>query len=135
MTSTIRTAIATTLSVGLLGSGLALAPSALASHGGGSGVRASGTCTDRGHWKLKANADDGRLEVEADVDVNKAGQDWRWRILDSGTVVRHGTATTTAPSGSFSVSRKIANRAGTHRIAFRATNPKTGNACHGSVSG
>jgi hypothetical protein len=133
MTSTIRTALATTLSIGLIGSGLAFAPTALASHGGGRAATAGGACSDRGHWTLKAKADDGRLEVEAEVDVNKAGQDWRWRIVEDGTVVRHGLATTKAPSGSFSVSRMITDHAGTHRIAFRATNPKTGNACRGSV--
>jgi hypothetical protein len=134
MTSHLRTTLAATLTVGLLGSGLALAPSALAQSGGGGGVRTGGTCSANGHWNVKAKADDGRLEVEAEVDVNHVGTHWKWRISEDGAVIRSGSATTKAPSGSFSVNRNVANRAGKHRITFRATNPANGNTCHGSLS-
>src|ERR1700710_1727515 len=98
-----RSTIATTLALGLLGSGLALAPGASAHSGGGGGVRANGTCAAHGTWKLKAKPDDGRLEVEAEVDVNRAGQHWNWAIKRNGNTVRSGSATTKAPSGSFIV--------------------------------
>jgi hypothetical protein len=129
-----RTTIATTLALGLLGSGLALAPAASAQSGGGGGVRANGSCAAHGSWKLKGKPDDGRLEVEAEVDVNKAGQHWTWTIKRNGNVVRSGSATTKSPSGSFSVNRSLANSAGTDRITFRAVNAAKSNSCHGSVT-
>jgi hypothetical protein len=129
-----RSTIATALALGLLGSGVALAPGASAHSGGGGGVRAGGTCAAHGSWKLKAKPDDGRLEVEAEVDVNRAGQHWHWTIKRNGNVVRSGTATTKAPSGSFSVNRSLTNSAGTDRITFRAVNAAKSNSCHGSVT-
>jgi hypothetical protein len=133
MTSRIRTTIATTVALGLLGSGVILAPTADARSGGG-GVRTSGSCSAHGHWTLKVKPDDGRLEVEAEVDVNHNGAHWKWTISQDATTVRHGSAKTHAPSGSFSVERSLADKAGKHRIAFRATNPASGNTCHGAVS-
>jgi hypothetical protein len=101
---------------------------------GGDGVRASGSCSAAGTWKLKAKHDNSRIEVEAEVDTNRVGQTWSWRITDNGVSVASGTAKTVAPSGSFSVTRRIANRAGTDRIALRATNAATGQVCSGTVS-
>jgi hypothetical protein len=130
-TTKIRIAVAGTLALGVLGSTAATAASASAS--GGGGVQKSGACSSSGTWKLKAKNDNGALEVGAEVDVNRVGQHWSWRIIDNGTRVASGTAVTVAPSGSFSVNRHIANRAGTDAITFRATNG-AGNSCAGSVS-
>jgi hypothetical protein len=44
-----------------------------------------GGCSGSAVWKLKAKPDDGRLEVEGEVDSNRAGQMWRWRILTTVT--------------------------------------------------
>ena len=84
-------------------------------------VRTQGSCSRTSDWKLKVKQDDGRLEVEAEVDSNVAGQTWTWRISDNGTRVAHGQATTRGPSGSFSVGRRIADRAGADRVTLRAT--------------
>jgi hypothetical protein len=131
--TSIRKAVAASLALGVLGSGLVLAPDALA-QGGGGGVRTAGSCSAHGVWKLKAKPDDGRLEVEAEVDVNRAATHWKWTMSQNGKVVRSGTATTTAPSGSFSVNRSLTNRAGTDRIGFRAINTADGNTCSGALS-
>jgi hypothetical protein len=135
MTSTmkLRTVVAGTLALGVLGSSAALAPSAFASHGG-SGVRANGACSSQGTWQLKAKHDNSVIEVEGEVDTNHAGQHFAWRLVDNGTRVAKGTAVTVAPSGSFTVHRNIANRAGTDTITFRAVNTANGNTCTGSVS-
>ncbi|HSS68339.1 MAG TPA: hypothetical protein VLK34_07285 [Nocardioidaceae bacterium] len=93
-----------------------------------------GNCSGTADWKLKAKPDDGRLEVEGEVDVNRNGQRWNWKIVRNGNVVVNGTSTTHAPSGSFSVQRRIGNPAGTDRIGWRATNPATGQTCQGSLS-
>ncbi|MFL6098758.1 MAG: hypothetical protein ACJ71T_02250 [Actinomycetales bacterium] len=101
---------------------------------GGDGVRAAGSCSSGGTWKLKAKHDDARIDVEAEVDTNRVGQTWSWRISDNGVQVASGTAKTVAPSGSFTVERRIANRAGADRMALRATNAATGQVCTGTVS-
>ena len=96
-------------------------------------VRRSGSCSAASDWKLKAAHDDGRLEVEFEVDSNVVGQSWTWRLVDNGVRVASGTATTTAPSGSFEVNRRIADRAGTDAVRFRATNSRSGEVCTGLV--
>jgi hypothetical protein len=118
---------------------LALGAPAYASHGGddnggGGGddrVIKTGSCSDGARWKLKVKTDDGRLEVEGEVDSNTSGQTWSWRIKDNGTVAASGTATTSGRSGSFSVERKIANKAGTDKVTFRAT--RNGQVCKGTI--
>jgi hypothetical protein len=92
-----------------------------------------GNCSGSADWKLKAKADDGRIEVEGEVDSNVNGQTWRWRILHNGDVSARGTATTHAPSGSFSVERRVVNAAGTDGIGWRARNVANGQVCRGSL--
>jgi hypothetical protein len=92
----------------------------------------TGDCTGSATWKLKVKTDDGRLEVEGEVDSNQVGQTWDWTISDNGSTVAQGASTTTARSGSFSVERKIANRSGADRIVFRATNGDQ--ACQGALT-
>ena len=104
-------------------------------NGGGGGddrVVKAGVCSDGAHWKLKVKSDDGGLEVEGEVDSNRSGQTWRWKIKDNGSVAAKGTATTGGRSGSFSVERQIADKAGTDDVTFRAT--RNGQVCSGSVS-
>ena len=93
-----------------------------------------GTCSGSAHWKLKVKPDDGRLEVEGEVDANRNGQVWSWRILHDGYVSYRGTRTTRAPSGSFSVHRRVVDMAGTDLIGFRASNSATGQTCRGHLS-
>ena len=100
----------------------------------GTDVRAAGTCTRASTSKIKLSPDNGRIETEFEVDQNRVGQRWNVTIIDNGVVVVRTTATTTAPSGSFTVRRLLANRAGTDRIAARATNPATGESCTARAS-
>lgn len=93
-----------------------------------------GDCSGRTDWKVKIGAEDGRLEVEGEVDSNHAGQVWRWRLKHDGVVVARGTGTTGGASGSFEVRRVVADRSGTDVIAFRARRPATGEICRGTVS-
>jgi hypothetical protein len=85
-------------------------------------------------WKLKAKHDDRRIEVEAEIDSNVVGRSWAWRLADNGVRVAAGTATTKAPSGSFTVHRFIADRAGVDRITLLATNAGTGEHCAAAVT-
>jgi hypothetical protein len=111
----------------------AVAP-AHASHGGGDGVRNSGSCSSGAHWKLKAKPDSGRIEVEGEVDSNHTGQVWHWKIKHNGSVSAKGKATTAGASGSFTVQRRMANLAGTDHFVFRAERAATGEVCRGKVS-
>jgi hypothetical protein len=112
---------------------LSLGAPAHASHGGDDGrVVKTGSCTDGTSWKLKVKTDDGRLEVEGEVDSNQSGQAWAWQIKDNGSVAVKGSATTGGSSGSFSVERKIANQAGTDTVVFRAS--YAGEVCTGTIA-
>jgi hypothetical protein len=91
-------------------------------------IRVTGRCTDGSTAKLKAKHDDGRLEVEFEVDQNRNGVRWAVRIRRDGAPVVRTTATTRAPSGSFSVERHIGDPAGSDRITARATSP-SGEVC------
>jgi hypothetical protein len=92
-----------------------------------------GRCTDGSTVKLKAKHDDGRIETELEVDQNRNGVRWTVRLRRDGATVVRTSATTRAPSGSFSVERRIADPAGTDRITARATSP-SGEVCTASVS-
>jgi hypothetical protein len=111
----------------------AAAAPAVASGGGGD-VRKSGHCSSHSTWKLKAKPDDGRLEVEGEVDSNISGQHWTWRILHNGGVSAHGTALTRGPSGSFSVERRVVDGSGADHIGWRSHNAATGESCAGSLT-
>ncbi|HKG38939.1 MAG TPA: hypothetical protein VKB25_08115 [Conexibacter sp.] len=103
-------------------------------NGGGSrGTRVAGTCTDGSTAKLKAKPDDGRLEVELEVDQNRSGVTWAVRVRRDGTLVIRRNATTHGPSGSFSIEKKIANPAGSDHITARATSP-SGEVCTASLT-
>ena len=111
---------------------LAIGAPANASHGGNDDrVIKAGSCSGSADWKLKVKTDDGRLEVEGEVDSNRSGQSWKWKIKDNGSVVARGTDVTGGRSGSFSVERKIANQAGTDTVTFRAR--YNGQVCTGTI--
>ncbi|WP_439939083.1 hypothetical protein ACS3YM_05560 [Nocardia sp. N13] len=117
------------LSLGLVGAG---ATSASASDDDDDRVLVTGRCSAGAEWKLKVKPDDGRLEVEGEIDSNVAGQRWRWTLRHNGSVSDRGVGTTTARSGSFEVERKVVDLAGTDRIVFRAV--RDGQTCRGVVN-
>ena len=91
-----------------------------------------GDCSGASNWKLKAKPDDGRLEVEFEVDQNRSGVKWNVRIRRNGKSVASGARRTKAPSGSFSFERRIANPAGTDRISAVAKRAN-GETCRASL--
>ncbi|MEK6229388.1 MAG: hypothetical protein AABM31_08715 [Actinomycetota bacterium] len=92
------------------------------------GKRVAGSCTGRSSAKLKVKPDDGRLETEFEVDQNRNGVKWAVRLRRNGKLAAKTTATTKAPSGSFSIERRLTNGAGKDRITARATSP-SGEVC------
>lgn len=107
-------------------------------NGGGRGgddddrVIRTGSCSGSADWKLKVKTDDGRLEVEGEIDSNVSGQRWAWTLRHNGSVTERGSSTTTGRSGSFEVERKIVDLAGTDTVAFRAV--RDGQVCRGVVN-
>jgi hypothetical protein len=128
---------ATTIRRGLAAATVMLAAGAAVAGGDvsakGTTVEARGACSRTSNWKLKAKPDNGAIEVDFEVDSNRVGQTWAVRITDNGVRVFSGTARTVAPSGSFTVERRVANRAGVDTITAVATNAATGERCAGSV--
>lgn len=128
---TISTALGSTLAIACLAVGVG--PTAASAQGGDDDrVIVTGACSAGAQWKLKVKTDDGRLEVEGEIDSNTAGQQWRWTIRHNGSVSDRGSGTTTGRSGSFSVERTIVDIAGTDRVVFRAVHD--GQTCRGVVN-
>lgn len=100
--------------------------------GGNDGVRRSGACSPSSSWKLKAKPRNGRLETEFEVDQNRSGVQWHFKLRLNGTKVAEGNRVTKPPSGSFTVERRLANPAGTDKISAVAT--RRGETCRASLS-
>jgi len=108
-------------------------PSSSSSNGGNRRVKRTGTCTGNATAKLKAKPDDGRLETEFEVDQNRNGVVWKVTIRRNGVLAVSTKATTRAPSGSFSVERRIADGAGSDKITARAVS-SAGQVCTARVT-
>ena len=90
-----------------------------------------GACRGASDWKLKLSEENGRIEVEYEVDQNRVGDRWRVRIRHDGDPAFTGTRTTRAPSGSFEVRILQRNRVGDDVLRGRAVNLRTGELCGG----
>ncbi|KRF28726.1 hypothetical protein ASG94_21060 [Nocardioides sp. Soil805] len=97
------------------------APGAFASGGSDDETIRTGSCSAGASWKIKAKPDDGRLEVEAEIDSNRVGQTWTWVLKHNGSVSARGASRTAGRSGSFDVERRTVDAAGTDSFRFRAT--------------
>jgi hypothetical protein len=93
-----------------------------------------GSCARSTDWKLKVSPEDGRLEVEFEVDQNVRGDRWRVRIRHDGDLVFRGVRTTRGPSGSFEVRIVENNRAGADQFRGKAVNLATGERCLGMAT-
>ena len=71
-----------------------------------------GQCTKSAFSKIKLSPENGRIEVEFEVDANRIGQSWRVVIRRNGKVNFRTRRITRRPSGSFTVRRELDNRRG-----------------------
>ena len=94
--------------------------------GRGDDVRTSGRCSGGAHWKLKAKPDDGRIEIEGEIDSNRSGQVWHWKLKHNGSISARGSKQDRGRSGSFEVKRRMANLSGKDHFTFRATHARAG---------
>ena len=103
---------------------LTAAPAGLAKRGD---IRVAGTCTGSTS-KIKLSAEDGRIEVEFEVDQNRNGVPWRVTLSRNGRTVARLTRVTRAPSGSFEARIVTPDRAGADVLRGRAVSP-SGEVC------
>jgi hypothetical protein len=121
-------------SVLALAASATLLPGAAALAGGDGEIEKPGNCTGSSDSELKVKPDDGRIEVEFEVDQNQTGDKWKVKVKDNGDLAFKTTATTRGPSGSFSVERKIDDLAGADRIKATARNKDTDERCSASAT-
>ena len=79
---------------------LAAVPAAAAKDGD---LRIAGRCTGATTSKLKLSEENGRVEVEFEVDQNRNGVRWAVVLRRNGAVIRRVSRVTAGRSGSFEV--------------------------------
>ena len=109
---------------------LAAAPAGLAKRGD---VRVAGTCTGSTTSKLKLSPENGRIEVEFEVDQNRNGVRWKVALSRNGRVVARLAKVTRPPSGSFEARIVAPDGPGVDAFRTRATSP-SGEVCTARAS-
>jgi hypothetical protein len=94
----------------------------------------TGNCSGSADWKLKVSPENGRWEVEFEVDSNRVGQTWRVKIYSEGVLRYNQLKQTLAPSGSFTARKIVPNTTGTDDIVARARNINSGHLCVAKLS-
>ncbi|MEX2202634.1 MAG: hypothetical protein WD965_00955, partial [Actinomycetota bacterium] len=117
-----------------LATSLALAVPAGVAVAGDRDVIQEGGCSGSSDWKLKLSPENGRIEVEFEVDQNVSGDRWRVKIRHDGDRVFRGTRTTGGASGSFELRIVEDDRAGADTFRARARNLSTDEVCRGSAT-
>ena len=131
MNKLIRRSAIGSLSLAILAAGALSLPVGAAAKDGD--VIRTGNCSAATDWKLKLSPENGRIEVEVEVDQNKVGKSWNVTLKRNGTTFWSGQRTTQAPSGSFTVRKLTNNGAGTDTISARAVNPNSGEVCQATA--
>jgi hypothetical protein len=90
-------------------------------------VLVRGSCTGASTAKLKLSTENGRIEIEFEVDQNRNRVPWRVVLTRNGVKVAQFTRVTRAPSGSFAARRLVTNGAGADVV--RATATRNGERC------
>ena len=84
------------------------------------GARQEGQCAPGVRWRMEAESDDGRVELEVRFDTRRASKRWTWVLLHNGTLSDRGTARTDG-SGTFEVARTAVDVDGVDGFRVRAT--------------
>jgi hypothetical protein len=121
--------VAALLTGALVAATLVAAPMAASAKDGD--IITRGSCTAGADWKLKLSPENGRIEVEFEVDQNRNGQRWNVKMKRNGNLFWRGTRTTQPPSGSFEVRRLTRDGAGADRVVVRARHAASGEVCRG----
>jgi hypothetical protein len=121
------------IALALVASLALVVPAGIASAGDRDVIR-RGSCSASSDWKLKLSPEDGRIEVEFEVDQSVSGDRWRVRIRHGDQVAFRGRRTTGGASGSFEVRIVEDDRRGPDRFRARAKNLSTGEVCSGRAT-
>lgn len=119
----------------VLASLLALAPMTAASAHTSPAPRIArhGSCTGHADWKLKVAPENGRLQVEFEVEHATAGDRWRVSVKENGSPLLSRSKVVRA-DGSFDIKHGANNTLGSDRFVARATNASSGESCVGTVT-
>jgi hypothetical protein len=132
MNRSLGRAVARVLMLGLIGAAMFALPIGVNAKDGD--IIRTGNCSGNADWKLKLSPEDGRIEVEFEVDQNVNGQVWNVTLKRNGNVFFVGQRTTQAPSGSFELRRVTNNGAGPDSFVARAVNVNSGQVCRGTAT-
>jgi hypothetical protein len=91
-------------------------------------VLRAGSCTSGSTSKIKLSEENGRIEVEFEVDQNRNGVRWMVSLSRNGSRIARLVRTTRPPSGSFEARTLARNGAGVEVIRGRAVSP-SGEVC------
>ena len=86
-------------------------------------VEVAGTCTKATTSELKLSDEDGRIEVEFEVDQNRNGVRWTVQLYRNGVLAGHRVRVTRDPSGSFEARFVTRNGPGVDRFVARGARP------------
>jgi hypothetical protein len=76
----------------------------------------SGSCSGAANWKLKLSPENGgTMEVDYEIDVNRAGQRWRVTLFHQGRRIHRTVHVTRGRSGSFTAKELQSHRRGVVR--------------------
>jgi hypothetical protein len=92
-------------------------------------VQRTARCSMGSTVKLDLSPEDGRVEVEIEVDENRTGSRWSVVANRNGARVLSRSAVTRAPSGSFEVRRVVAPGSPRTRVVAVARRAATGEVC------
>ena len=79
--------------------------------------------------KLEAERDDGRHEVQVDIDNGQRGERWRVKLFQNGDRFVNVVRTVGGDDRDIDLDRDRRNTAGTDTYKLRAKNLRTGGAC------
>jgi hypothetical protein len=107
-------------------------PTAWARHGDDDNrVRTTATCSGGLHAELKLKADDGRIEVEAEIEHLPSTRPWSIVLIADRTVAWRGTI---RPTGrTIKLERRLPDLPGADQIGLRAAGPG-GLACRATAT-
>ena len=88
----------------------------------------AGSCTGASTSKIKLSEENGRIEVEFEVDQNRNGVRWTVVLRRNGARIARVVRVTRPPSGSFEARTLARNGAGADVIRARAVS-RSGEAC------
>lgn len=86
-------------------------------------VRVAGSCGRGASAELRAEADDGRIEVELRVRRARSGERWRVAIVHERRVAWRGRARTRGGRG-LRVRRELPDYRGADQVVVRASGPR-----------